>query len=1220
MPARLALVPVGVVLLLTGALLWLAQSLIVGELQRRTLQRNQHRATLLAQQIEATLQSAVRELRVLARSPVLQQADAGAMRAELEHLRRLSPHLAWVGLVTPEGVVRAGTQGWLEGRSIAQRPIFVNGLRGAWLGDVHPAVALAPLLAAAGAPPTELLDVAEPVRNAEGRVVAVLAAHLGVDWVQRLRASATGEAEGAPVPAIRVLVLSTAAERSVLADEAPPAGLPLRVVPPAEVVAADGTRYLAASREVGSSALAALPWSVLVLQERGAALGPAQAVMRSMAWLGGLAALTVGLLGYLLSQRMLYPWTPVFEGVMRRVRPADRGHVDEGDLRAIAQELERAAATGGPEALLARLARDARDLKRAIDHLPLGVALIDRTFRVEYVNTGYTRLLGWTTEQVRGRLAAEFLWDAAERPSFTRIFGLLGTPAGEVVARFDALTPDGGRVPIQWHFVPLNAEDGRLEGAMALVHDIRAERAAQARAEAMTGRLRALADAADADLLATLDHEGRVLEWSRGAERLSGHAAIESLGQPLARLLPGADVAVWVRQALRDGRCPVSVELLTADSRPRWFEGSLYALGLAPGSARYGLILRDVSDARAAQSALRRSEARLRLAVDAARMGTWDIDLGGAAQRVAWSEGYAELFGLEASQLPRSSAQTQALLHPDDRAVFREAFLHAVRDDAPLHAEFRILAPAGVRWHAVSGRALRGTDGRATRIVGVGMDITERKQAEAELREGRQRLERILGTMAEGLLTIDAAGRYALVNAAAERILGAPAAQIVGRRFDEAPWRRFRAPGAGPRSDTPVFDTVVQGGRPLVGEVVGIETPAGERRIVSVNATAKPGHGGSFDGVLVTFVDITERRQIEQALADNEARLAAIVGSASDAIISTSVDGRITLFNPAAERIFGFAAGTMLGQPLDRLLPAGTNEAHRSLMAAFAHHGTTQRAGGVGRVQGRHADGRPLELEASISKAVVRDEVVLTAILRDVTDRVAQEHALETARAELAQLTRRLLEQEKDATRRLAQALHDELGQTLSALRLQWEGLEARGGAPAALAQIGTLVATANRQVRGVLGELRPPLLDEEGLGAALENELGQQRPPSDAPVLDLVVPPRLREQRWPSDVEYAAFMVAREALVNALQHARAGRIEVQLDGDNDALVLTVADDGIGIGGLASGVRPGHLGLVGMRERALAIGATIHIESEPGLGTVVRLKWELTDEPDLPRR
>jgi len=1235
LPARLALVPAAVALVLFAAVLALVATLALDEIERRTLLRNQHRAAVLAQQIEATLQSALREVRVLARSPAMQRADtaeaAAAVRAEVEHLRLQSPHIVWLGLVGTDGQVRAGTRGWLEGRSIADRPVFLNGLHGTWFGDVHPAVALGGLMQAEGGVPGELIDIGEPVRDAHGRVVAVLVAHLGVDWVAKLRAGATGHAEGAPVPAMQVLVLSAAAGRSVLPGEAPPAGAPLRVVPPAEVVAADATRYLAASRDIGAALQPSLPWRVLVLQERGAALAPAHAVLRPLALFGGLAALAVGLAGAWLARRLLRPWAPVFGAVHERLGGAAAG---DDELRAFAMQLRAdSGAAGGAGSLVERLARDARDLKRALDQLPLGVALVDRGFHVEYVNAAYTRLLGWTTGQVRGRLAGESLLDAAERPTFTRLFGQLGTPAGEVVARFEALRPDGRRVPVQWHLVPLNNDDGQLDGALVLVTDIRAERAQRSRADAMVGRLRALADAAHADMLATLDHEGRVLEWSHGAARLSGHAAAAAIGQPLAALLPPADVGAWVRQALRDGRCPVQQEVVRADGERRGFEGSLYALGLAPGSARYGLLLRDVTDERAARAAIERSEARLRLAVEAARMGTWDVELDTDGARVTWSENYGELVGIDAAAMPRTGARVEAVLHPGDRTGFAAAFRRTVTEGTPLQAEFRVMAPGGMRWHAVHGRALPGADRRATRIVGIGMDISERKHAEAELKAGRERLERLLGTMAEGLLVIDAEGRYARVNAAAERILGAPAASIIGRRFEQAPWRRLEAPGVRLPDGVAIYDKTLKGGPPVVDQVIGIETPDGQRRVLSCNAAATTTISGGVgsDGVLVTFVDITERHRAEQALVDNEARLAAIVAGASDAIVSADTEGRVTLFNPAAERIFGLPAAQALGQPLARVLPEAARAVHGQHLADFVASGVRQRPMGSGRVSARRADGRALELEASISQATVRGQVVLTAMLRDVTERVGHERALEAARAELAQLARRLLVQEKETTRRLAQALHDELGQTLSALRLQWEGADARGAQAAAWAPFGALVARANRQVRGVLGTLRPPLLDEAGLVAALDNEISQQRGRGEGPAITLRAPPRLQAQRWPADVEYAVFMIGREALVNALAHAQAKAIEVRLEGDDGELVLEVADDGVGIGpggsiegegerGPAGATRHGHLGLVGMRERALAIGATMRIDSTPGQGTLISVSWEPTDEPDLSRR
>jgi signal transduction histidine kinase len=312
----------------------------------------------------------------------------------------------------------------------------------------------------------------------------------------------------------------------------------------------------------------------------------------------------------------------------------------------------------------------------------------------------------------------------------------------------------------------------------------------------------------------------------------------------------------------------------------------------------------------------------------------------------------------------------------------------------------------------------------------------------------------------------------------------------------------------------------------------------------------------------------------------------------------------------------------MLDRPLQQLLPMHGRNQHGAHLRAFAESGVSRRAMGAGRVQGLHASGRSLELEASISQARVHGQTVLTAILRDVTERVVQEQALETTRSELAQLNRRLLEQEKDTTRRLAQALHDELGQTLSALRLNWDAFQ---DAPPALRpqqceRLGALVVTANRQIRNVLGELRPPLLDELGLAAAFDNEIQQQRPLAGGPQLTLQVPARLQGHRWPADVEYAAFMIGREALVNALQHAQAGGIALALDGDHGELQVEVRDDGVGIAPEAREGRVGHLGLVGMRERARAIGARLQLHTAIGQGTRVQLSWTLGDEQDLPDR
>ncbi|MBX3608788.1 MAG: PAS domain S-box protein [Hydrogenophaga sp.] len=377
---------------------------------------------------------------------------------------------------------------------------------------------------------------------------------------------------------------------------------------------------------------------------------------------------------------------------------------------------------------------------------------------------------------------------------------------------------------------------------------------------------------------------------------------------------------------------------------------------------------------------------------------------------------------------------------------------------------------------------------------------------------------------------------------------------------------------------------------------------------------------GAALGIIAQVRDMTVERQSEQRLREQGEVLAGVINGASDAVISVNMQGRITLFNPAAERIFGRAAGDMLGQPLERLLPPAYRNEHAGLMKRFADSQSTSRRMGFGRVQGVHADGALLELEASISQVTVRGEKLLTAILRDVTARVRDEQALARYQLELSELTQRLLHQEQVTTRELAQTLHDQLGQTLGAIRLSYDALGgvAQQHLPAAAFEraqiVGRQIDQAIAEVRQALVKLRPPLLEEMGLVAAIDNDVQLRAPEAEPVRLEFVNLGDTARVRWPEDVEYAAFMVVREAVANALQHAQASYVLVRVDGDPDRLRLDVVDDGVGLAdGMALG-RPGHLGIVGMRERALAIGARLSARRRQSGGTRVTLIW--TSNPD----
>ena len=210
--------------------------------------------------------------------------------------------------------------------------------------------------------------------------------------------------------------------------------------------------------------------------------------------------------------------------------------------------------------------------------------------------------------------------------------------------------------------------------------------------------------------------------------------------------------------------------------------------------------------------------------------------------------------------------------------------------------------------------------------------------------------------------------------------------------------------------------------------------------------------------------------------------------------------------------------------------------------------------------------------------------------------------------AELQALSRRLVEMQESERRHLSRELHDRVGQDVTALKINigilQSALASHGSEDvrARLDDSAVLVESTMDSVRSVLHELRPPMLDELGLAAALA---WHARDFSARTGIAVAVRGSEPAVRPPPEVEIALFRIVQEALNNVAKHAGARRVEIALDYANGECVMTVQDDGIGIRGVGdSPVKPNPgLGMVTMRERAQAVGGRFEIRALPGGGT-----------------
>jgi two-component system sensor histidine kinase UhpB len=353
----------------------------------------------------------------------------------------------------------------------------------------------------------------------------------------------------------------------------------------------------------------------------------------------------------------------------------------------------------------------------------------------------------------------------------------------------------------------------------------------------------------------------------------------------------------------------------------------------------------------------------------------------------------------------------------------------------------------------------------------------------------------------------------------------------------------------------------------------------------------------------------------QQALELSERRYRAIVEDQSELIIRMLPDSTVTFVNRAYCRYFGLQQDQILGRAvLDSMLPENSEALRRNLArvtpqaSAYERDALVRDAAGAERWM--HWSGRGIfDSRGQLAE--------IQSVGRDVTELRRAMDQLATARERLQRLSRRLLEVQEAERKHLARELHDDIGQGLTALKLNLEALQRGRDGAALTARVGEALETTRHtidRVRQLSLNLRPLQLDDLGLAAALRSHLDRQA------VLGRLLPHFEMQEvpaRLPAEVETACFRVAQEAINNIVRHAGASSVWLRLFVAGGRLALSVRDDGAGFDVEAAQRRAASgasLGVVSMEERVALAGGTFQIQSAPGQGTVVVASFPIATE------
>ncbi|HEX8918025.1 MAG TPA: PAS domain S-box protein [Chloroflexota bacterium] len=652
---------------------------------------------------------------------------------------------------------------------------------------------------------------------------------------------------------------------------------------------------------------------------------------------------------------------------------------------------------------------------------------------------------------------------------------------------------------------------------------------------------------------------------------------------------------------------------------------------------------------RRAEDALRQSEERYRELVENANDVVLSTDLSG--NFTALNKAGEQISGYSRQEL--TAMNMAQVLTPESLRLAQQMIQLKLQDNRPTTYEVTMIARGGKRVPLELSTRLIYHDGRPVAVQGIARDITERKQAAEALRESEERYRSLFENASDIVYTHDLGGTFTSVNAASTRVTGYTPEEIIGRNIS-----RLLAPDHLERARE-MIRWKLAAGNPTTYEV-DIITKDGRRLTLDINSRLMY-RGGEAAGVQGIARDVTERRRAEEELRAREQKQRIVAEIGQHALASTDLEA---LFDDSVS-----AAAETLGAEYCSLLELSSDGSQLASRAGVGWHSGVVGAASVGSgpesqagyalatqepvivddieletrftvpailhehkvrsgmsviVHGRDRPFGVLSVFSGRQRSFSPDDVHFLQSVANIMATAIERKRLEEERARHSkELATRVLQAQEAERKRISRELHDETAQTLSILltNLDLVGRHLPAGnamLKSSFERAGSLARRALDETRALSHDLRPTILDDAGLVAALEwlaqaHEsffAGHVSVDAEAPSPGALTP----------EIEVALFRIAQEALTNAGKHAHATHVRLSLFFTARAVHLSLEDNGRGFDRrhVPNPTREGRLGLYGMQERAALLGGTLAIHTSPGRGTTVEVELPLAEAPATP--
>ncbi|MGY2133123.1 PAS domain-containing sensor histidine kinase [Hymenobacter sp. HD11105] len=606
------------------------------------------------------------------------------------------------------------------------------------------------------------------------------------------------------------------------------------------------------------------------------------------------------------------------------------------------------------------------------------------------------------------------------------------------------------------------------------------------------------------------------------------------------------------------------------------------------GQVHVQAVWRDITALKLAQQQHESERSQLR-ALGAAGVGT--LIYTGANNMVLLDEWALAILDLPPGKQAISADEVRQRVHPEDIVAVEQALMWGAKTSEPLVVECRVVWTDGSVHHVrFRGEMEKDTRGRPVQLLGVLRNISGQYAAQQELSYKTLLLEQIMQHMPVILSRLTPEGLYLEMVGMGLRRLSLRDNELVGANLFEA------------------FPNLTDPSR----------RPLGKESVSFVGSTDHEGERVYFHSFgffneqkqesIVFAIDVTESEQIKETLRLEKEFTKHLLNHSLDAFIALDLHLRVTAWNRTATLYTTLPEEQTLGQSFFDLLPhIDTPEMRHLLSRVCQGIATTQHNVPFKK--------RPGVYDVHYVPMRRSDDGEITGILiiiRDITERNRMlADAARLQRQQQQVVFQAIFTAQEAERKRMAEALHNGVGQLLYVTKLTLENQTHAGNPPDPA--VLSVLNEAIKATRSVSHQLTPGILEDFGLQVALQ-ELSKHIPPEKLRVhLHLT---GLHELR-PLLLDLAVYRIVQELLSNVIKHAQAREVHVQVEHDDDQIVLSVQDDGVGLPASSAPATMPGMGLASIRNRADLLGGRFALESRPGQGTVVRVALPINPEVSI---